>query len=341
MVIKKQVTISQVAQEAGVSTQTVSRVLNNRPDVAPETRQLIQEIIDRLGYQPSILARGLKQRNRTLGVVAAELWQYGPMRRMLGIEQGATNQGYSLHLSLVHEFVEIDKGKQLLQELLAWRVEGIIWAVPEVGDNRTWLQDKIPELPVPILFISERPDSQTAAISVDNRMGGCLATEHLLAQGYQHIGIITGPSEWHVAQQRLLGWQDTLPANQQKQIIEGDWAAISGKRGLHQLLAQYPELEAIFACNDQMALGVLQAAHQLGLRIPEDLGLVGFDNTPESAYFWPPLTTVRHQLMEQGILAVNALTRMIEAQHETGKFVQPEAVHLQPELIVRESSLLS
>ncbi len=337
MSVKKAITIRQVAHEARVSTQTVSRVLNNRPDVAPETRLQIQEIIDRLGYQPSVLARSLKQPSRILGVVAAELWQYGPMRRLLGIERGATERGYSLHLSLLHEF-ETDNGKQLLQELLAWRVEGVIWAVPEVGHNRAWLQDKNSQLPVPILFISERPDNRAAAISVDNRTGGCSATKHLLAQGYQHIGIITGPSRWHVAQQRLLGWRDALSTIQDKQIVEGDWSAASGESGLHQLLKQYPEMDAVFAGNDQMALGVLQAAHQLGRRVPEDLGVVGFDNTPEAAFYWPPLTTVSHQLIEQGRIAVNTLTTMIETQRGAGKIVRPETTLLQPQLVVRKSS---
>lgn len=340
MIIKKQITIKQVAQEAGVSTQTVSRVLNDRPDVGPETRRHVQQIIDRLGYQPSALARSLKRSSRILGVVTAELGQYGPMRRLMGIDQGAAELGYALHLSLVHE-PETDNGQQLLQELLAWQVEGVIWAVPETHHNRVWLHDKIPELPVPVLFISERSDSNVAAVAVDNRTGGRMSTEHLLAQGYQHIGILTGPANWHVAQQRQLGWQDALQmACESKQIVEGDWSAASGERGLRRLLEQYPKLDAVFVANDQMALGVLQAAHQLGRQVPKDLGVVGFDNTPESAYFWPPLTTVRHQLVEQGKLAVKALAGMIEAQRQTGKIVQPETTLLQPELVVRKSSLL-
>lgn len=335
----KPVTIKQVAQQAGVSMQTVSRVLNNRHDVAPETRQLVQEIIDQLGYQPSVLARSLKQGSRILGVVAAELWQYGPMRRLLGIEQEATDLGYSLHLSLIDEFAEIDKSQQLLQELLAWRVEGIIWAVPEVNHNRAWLHDRLPQLPVPVIFVSERADSHTAAVSVDNRQGGCLAAEHLLAQGYQHPGIITGPLQWHVAQQRLSGWQDVLPTAQPQQIVEGDWSAASGERGLHQLLKQYPELDAVLACNDQMALGVLQTAHQLGLRVPEDLGVVGFDNTPESGYFWPPLTTIRHKLTYQGKIAVQRLVEMIESERNKTLLPPSAMTPLQPELIVRKSSI--
>ncbi len=339
MSLRKQTTIRQVAREAGVSTQTVSRVLNDRPDVAPETRQLVQTVIDRLGYQPSALARSLKQRSRTIGIVTAELGQYGPMRRLLGIDYKATELGYTLHLSLIHE-LETGSGEQALQYLLAWQVEGVIWAVPEIGNNRAWLHDKIPQLPVPVLFISEQHDNTVSAVAVHNRMGGCLVTEHLRAQGYQHIGIITGPLKWQVARERYLGWQDALPTSQTKQIVEGDWSVASGEQGLRQLLAQFPELDAVFACNDQMALGALQAAHQLRLRVPEDLGVVGFDNTPESAYLWPPLTTVRHQLLEQGKVAVEDLIGMIETQRQTGAIVQPKATVLQPELIVRKSSVV-
>jgi LacI family transcriptional regulator len=339
MSLRKHTTITQVAREAGVSTQTVSRVLNNRPDVAPKTRQLVQTVIDQLGYQPSALARSLKQRSRTIGIVTAELGQYGPMRRLLGIDHTAAGLGYSVHLNLIHEF-ETGNGELALNDLLAWQVEGIIWAVPEISNNRAWLHDKIPRLTVPVLFISERHDSTESAVAVNNRIGGCLATKHLLAQGHEHIGIITGPSKWHVAQQRCLGWQDALPSTETKQIVEGDWSAASGERALNQLLEQYPELDAVFAGNDQMALGVFQAAHKLGLRVPEDLGVVGFDNIPESAYFWPSLTTVRHQLTEQGKIAVQELISMIETQRQTGKIVQPKVTVLQPELIVRKSSVI-
>ena len=339
-VIKKHVTIKQVAQEAGVSTQTVSRVLNNRPDVSPETRQLVQDVINRLGYHPSAIARSLiRRRSHTLGIVIAEIGQYGPTRRLLGIEHQAAELGYSLHLNIMHD-PETSRGEQLLNQLLSWHVEGVIWAVPEIGDNRAWLQEKVPRLSVPVICINEQPHSVLPAVSVNNRAAGRLATQHLLNQGYQTIGLITGPAGWEVAHQRKLGWQDSLPAFNDTQIFEGDWSASSGEQGLRQLLAQIPNLDAVFACNDQMALGVLQAAHQQGLRIPQDLGVVGFDNTPESAYFWPPLTTVRHQLQEQGKFAVQELVAMIEggyrhSEHQTAL----DNTLLEPQLIIRKSSV--
>jgi LacI family transcriptional regulator len=338
MSVHKQVTIRQVAQQAGVSTQTVSRVLNNRPDVAAETRELVQQIIDQLGYKPSALARSLiRQRSLTLGVVIAELGQYGPIRRLLGMEQAATEYGYRLHLSLVHQ-PEADNSDQILGELLAWHVDGIIWAIPEIGHNRIWLQRKVPQLPAPVVLICEQPLYNEHAVSIDNRAGGLLATQHLLAQGYQRPGIITGPLNWAAAQQRLLGWQEALTTYQNRQIFEGDWSAASGEQGLYQLYRQYPELDAVFVSNDQMALGVLQAAHQLGLRVPEDLGITGFDNIPEAAYFSPPLTTIRHKLMDQGRIGVQRLIEMIDARRNGISLSPTVTPILQPELMIRKSA---
>lgn len=337
MSVYKQVTIKQVAQKADVSTQTVSRVLNNRPDVAPETRERVQEIINQLGYKPSAIARSLiRRRSQTIGVVIAELGQYGPMRRLLGMDEAATEAGYSLHLDLVHR-PEIDNGDQILAELLTWHVDGIIWAIPEIGQNRTWLQRKAGQLPVPIVFISEQSIDNEYTVSVDNYAGGFMATRHLLAQGYQHIGIITGPLNWAVAQRRRLGWQEALVTFQNQQIFEGDWSAASGEAGLHHLCQHYRELDAIFVSNDQMGLGVLQAAHQLGLRVPEDLGVIGFDNIPEAAYFYPPLSTIRHKLMDQGKIVVQRLIDIIEAR-QNNTALPPI---LQPELVIRKSSARS
>jgi LacI family transcriptional regulator len=180
-------------------------------------------------------------------------------------------------------------------------------------------------------------------VAIDNQSGGCLATKHLLAQGYQNIGIITGPLDWWESRERLAGWQVTLQEAGKtvnpRQITEGDWSAASGEAGIRKLLAQYPEVDAVFVCNDQMALGVLQAAHRLGWRVPEDLGVVGFDNIPESAYFWPALTTVEQPLLDLGSRAVQELSRLIEADQRDDSIIRSETILLQPKLILRDSSL--
>jgi len=168
-----------------------------------------------------------------------------------------------------------------------------------------------------------------------------MATQHLLDQGYQNIGLITGPLDWWEARQRQLGWQDALKevTIENSLVVEGDWSAESGEQGLRQLLAQRPDIDAVFVCNDQMALGALQAARQMGVQVPEDLALVGFDDIPESAYFYPPLSTVRQDMVELGRCAVRELGRMIEASQKDKAVIEPKTILLQPELIVRASSV--
>lgn len=337
----RQATIKQVAQEAGVSTQTISRVLNNRPDVAPETRARVQAVIDRLGYQPSAIARSLiRRRSHTLGVALAEVGQYGPMRRLLGMEQAANELGYSLHLNLVHQPENAEISEQVLDELLSWHVDGVIWAVPEIGNNRFWLRKKISHLSVPVIFVGGGQSvAHTIVVSVDNRAGGKIATEHLLAQGYRHIGHISGPLNWPEARERHIGWRDALSGVEARQIFEGNWSSVDGERGLVQLLKQFPQMDAVFVANDQMALGVLRAAHQLGVRVPQDLGVVGFDNTPEAVYYWPSLTSVRHQLFSQGELVVRELVYKVEMKHADKPRLPELSVVSQPELFFRESSV--
>lgn len=340
MTVKKRVTITQVAAEAGVSTQTVSRVINHHPNVAPETRRRVLQVIDRLGYQPSNIARSLIQGySRTVGVVGYGLEYFGPSRTLSGIEQQANELGYSLLLSLMRH-PEKNDVEQVLRDMLSRYVDGIIWAMPEIGNNRDWIQQGTPQLSVPIVFLSMEPQPNLSVVAVDNRSGGRMATEHLLDQGYRTIGLITGPLDWWEARQRRLGWQDALQEAgiEDDLVVEGDWTAESGERGLRQLLKQRPDIDAVFVCNDQMALGALQAARQLGIRVPADLGLVGFDDIPESAYFYPPLSTVRQDMVELGRCAVRELGCIIEA-HQQGRAVEPKVILLQPKLIIRESSI--
>lgn len=343
MLNRKQITITQVAREAGVSTQTVSRVVNERPEVAPETRLKVQQVISRLGYRPNAIAQSLiSQRSHTLGVVATGLDYFGPSRTLVGIEKQARSLGYSVLLDLLHH-PETEDVERLLNRLLSWQVEGIIWAVPEIGRNRNWLRKKTPHLPVPIIYLSMETHSDLPIVAIDNALGGRLAGEHLVTQGYRAIGLITGPLDWWEARQRVQGFQEVMHAASlsvdEKQIANGDWTATSGERCLQKLLHQFPEMEAVFACNDQMALGALQTAHRLGRRVPEDLAVVGFDDIPEASYFWPSLSTVRQPLVELGCRAVLELSNMIESA-KTIADNHHMTILLQPELVVRESSLI-
>jgi DNA-binding LacI/PurR family transcriptional regulator len=340
---RRRVTIKQVAQEAGVSTQTVSRVLNNRPDVASDTRQQILDIIDRLGYHPSALARSLiRQRSFTLGVVTAGLRYSGPSRTLNGITTQAEARGYSLLLKKLPKF-DTNEVEPILNAVLARQVDGIIWAVPEIAQNHDWLLGRLPHLPIPIIFLTMHQQANLSVVTVDNYLGGRLATEHLLEQGFRHIGHLAGPLAWWEARQRKAGWQDALIdaglSVDDSHWAEGNWSSESGEAAIDQLLDQYPQMEAIFVANDQMALSVLRAARRRGIGVPQDLAVVGFDGLSEAAYFCPPLTTVYQNLHELGSLAVQQIVRMVETGREPNSIYEPKSIWLKPELIVRESSL--
>jgi DNA-binding LacI/PurR family transcriptional regulator len=336
-------TLKDVAKLAGVSTKTVSRVVNGQGEISQETRERVQAAIDQLGYRPNVLARSLiHQRTNTLGVVAWGIDYFGPSRTLVGIEQQAHLLDYSLFLNLMDQ-PEDDNSEQLLDTLITHRVDGIIWAVPEVGNNRDWLvPEQLRELP-PIVFLSMRPRPGLAIVAVDNFSGAEQATQHLLDQGRQKIGIITGPLTWWEARERYAGWeaamhQVNLPTPSSL-VVEGEWTATSGEQGLHLLLNQEPDIDAVFASSDQIALGAIGTAHRLGKHIPQDLAIVGFDNIPDSACFWPPLTTVYQQLINVGRIAVQILHTMIE-NNRTSKVPNEASITLvKPELIIRASSL--
>jgi LacI family transcriptional regulator len=337
------VTIKSVAQEAGVSIQTVSRVINDRPDVADATRQRVLEVIDRLGYRPSNIARSMVQgRSCTLAVVGYGLEYFGPSRILSGIETQANEMGYSLLLSLMRQ----PEGDviQVIQDLLAHHVDGIIWGVPEIGLKQNWMEGELARIDVPMVFLDTPPHTGLSVVNIDNRRGGRLATRHLIRRRYREIGLVAGPDNWWAwaAGQRELGWQDALREAgltiQDSLVVRGDWTAASGERGLKQLLEQHATVDAVFASNDQMALGVLKAAREMELRVPEDLAVVGYDDVPEAAYFCPPLTTVRQDLQEMGRSAVTELGRLIDAGTLPREKSQRVDVMLQPELVVREST---
>lgn len=341
---KPPTTLKEVAKEAGVSIQTVSRVVNARPDVAPATRESVLAIIERMGYRPNVLARSLiRRRSHTLGVVTAGLMYTGPSRTLNGIASQAQRMNYTLMLKELPDFGGYSV-QPLLDDLLARQVDGIIWAVAEVGGNREEFVSQLSHLPVPIVFLTMAPREGWHIVAIDNEAGGRLAAEHLLAQGRRRIGHVTGPLDWWEARERMAGWEKAMVAAGIPMLpslcVEGDWSSISGSEGIAQLRAQVPDLDAVFAANDQMALGILHYAHHHGIRAPQELAVVGFDDITEAAYFSPPLTTIHHDQHRLGCTAVQEIVRRIEA--EQGDNIgggDPRYAHIQPTLIVRESSL--
>ncbi|MEJ5310570.1 MAG: LacI family DNA-binding transcriptional regulator [Anaerolineae bacterium] len=337
-------TIADVARVAGVSKATVSRVLAGQSNyIREETRQRVQKAVGELGYRPSDTARSLKsKRSCTLGVVGYGLEFYGPSCTISGIEQEASELGYTLLLHLIRQ-PETNNVEELLERMQSRYVDGIIWAVPEIGGNHAWLDDKKRWPSVPIIFLSTEPRPDRFVAAVDNYNGGLMATRHLIAQGCQHIGLITGPLDWWEARQRKFGWKDALESvglpRKEGYVVEGNWSAISGEHGLTQLLSRYPEIDGVFACNDRMAVGALKMARQMGRRVPEDLAIIGYDDVQDAEYFFPALSTMRQDMVELGRVAVRKLGQVIEAK-QNGATCLPEAVILQPELVVRASSLL-
>lgn len=338
-------TIKEVASAAGVSTQTVSRVINKRPDVSAETRRRVEKIIEQLGYRPSALARSLiQQRSYTLGIVTAGLRFIGPSRTLSGITNAAEARGYSLLLKELPQFDTTDI-TPIFQALHDRHVDGIIWAVPEVGNNRNWIDHSTFKTSIPMIYLAMQRREDILVVSIDNYLGAQTAVRHLLAQGYQHIGHVTGPLDWWEAQQRMIGWEDVLTESQAKpeanHWAEGTWSSASGALAIEKLLAQYPEMDAVFVGNDQMALGVMQVAAQKGFRIPEDLGIVGFDNIPESAFFSPSLTTIEQDQYRIGKVAVEQILQIIESNLEGLEPERSNSFVLSPTLVVRQSSLRS
>ena len=340
---KRRPTIKQVAKAAGVSTQTVSRVINDRPDVAPETRERIQTAILELGYQPSALARSLiQQRSYTLGVVSAGLKFIGPSRTLSGITSAAEGAGYSLLLKELPRF-DADNIQPAFQALLSRHVDGIIWAVPQVGENRNWVNKLSLDPRVPIVLLTMEPLEDILTVSIDNYLGGQMAVSHLLEQGYRKIGHVSGPLDWWETRQRMNAWKDTLKESGvetgKEKWAEGNWSSASGAQAAERLFEQYPDMDSIFVANDQMALGVMQFVCQKGLKIPEDLGIVGFDNIPESAFFCPALTTVQQDQYAVGKVAVEQTIKMIKSGWPGPETVEPKSIILTPTLVIRQSSL--
>jgi DNA-binding LacI/PurR family transcriptional regulator len=324
--------IADVASLAGVSHQTVSRVLNNHPSVREITRSRVLAAIEQLGYRPNPAARALASgRSKTLGVVAPGTTLYGPASTLGSLQQAAQREGYFVSVATVHS-LDRHSVDEAVRRLMSQAVEGLAVITPFTSAH-----DALAHLPtgMPVVAVEGDPEGDVAVVTVDQATGARLATEHLLAAGHKTVFHVAGPAEWQEAGGRTTGWRGALEAvgADVTPPLAGDWSARSGY-GAGQVLAQIPDATAIFVANDSMALGVLRALHERGRRVPEEVAIVGFDDTPESAYFIPPLTTVRQDFQRVGWAAV----KLLVDQLTTGTSRQ-DRVLIDPELICRRSSL--
>lgn len=335
---QKRVTIREIARMCGVSMQTVSRVINNRPDVSPATRQAVEAAIASVGFQPSAVARSLVQRrSQTLGVIATGLDLFGVAQTLNGITEASQRAGYALLLKELASD-DVDGVTPAIDFLVAHRVEGlIIFNPPSVETSVSALQAEVPEGRPPIVVLKSEPSSEFSTIAVDNFGGARMATEHLLALGRSRIGHIAGPATWREARDRTDGWRTALAdaGIEPGPVASGDWSSASGEVAFRELIARAPDLDAVFVANDQMALGLLHVANERRIQVPGRLAVVGFDGLDEGAQFSPSLTTIGQPLRELGRLAVRELLSTIDADHGQAEV---RNLTLATELIVRDSA---
>jgi LacI family repressor for deo operon, udp, cdd, tsx, nupC, and nupG len=329
---KERVTIRDVAARAGVSHQTVSRVINDSARVRPETRARVMEAIAELGYHPNALARSMARgRSHTVACIAPNLTDYTFASLISGAEIETRRHGYYL---LSASAVDAVTFAGLVTELvISRRVEGLMVINPYADERQHHLPQGFP-----LAFAGARPrGGETNSVALDDVGAGYQATQHLLQLGHRQIGMITGPLTEDAGQDRCQGYEEALQeagiAPAADLVIEGNWLAQSGYDALMQL-AQAGELpSAVFAQNDLMAVGVLRAARDLGLQIPRDLSVIGVDDIPLSSFFDPPLTTFRQDFHQIGVQAARLLIRSIE---------QPQArrrqLRMPVELVVRRST---
>lgn len=331
------VTIREIARMCGVSVQTVSRVINRRPDVSPETRAAVEAAIAQVGFQPSAVARSLVQRRSyTLGVIAAGLRYFGVAQTLNGITEESEAQGYALLLKEIPNG-DLDGLMPIVEFLMARRVEGIIFAAPDLGENLSELRARLPMAAPPMVFLKSEPSRAFTTILIDNYGGSRAATAHLAALGRRRIAHLAGPLAWHEARDRHQGWQDAVHHARVEAgpVMEGDWSSASGAAAFAGILEQDPTIDAVFAANDQMALGALHTMNARGIAVPDQIAVVGFDGMDEGEFFSPSLTTVRQPLRELGHLAVREILSTVG---DPSARRPVRALTLATELVYRESA---
>jgi DNA-binding LacI/PurR family transcriptional regulator len=323
--------MTDVAKLAGVSHQTVSRVINGSPQVRAETRERVLVAMRELDYRPNSAARALVTgRSRTLGVVSFDTTLYGPASTLYAIERAAHDAGYFI-MTVSLEALDRASVLSAVNRLRLQGVDGILVIAPleDAGEALVALPRDFP-----LVAVEAGPAQVLPVVAVDQFAGAVLATRHLLELGHPTVAHIAGPTDFLEAGLRTDGWRSTLEAAgaEPPPVLVGDWSPRSGYE-LGRRLVEDGRPSAIFVANDQMALGVLRALHEASYEIPRQVSVVGFDDIPEAQYFTPPLTTVRQEFAEIGRRSLQLLLDLMEGGE--GPASPP---FVQPELILRSST---
>jgi len=328
------VTISDVAREAGVSLMTVSRVINDKEEISPSTRQHVLDVIERLGYRPSGIARGLAtKRTGTIGLVVPDISNpfFSDVAR--GAEDRARIAGY--HVFVCNADESQQRELSVLQSLEEKRVDGLVLCSSRLQDDA--LRAALEHHPAVVLVNRRLVGARAGAIVLADDASAQMATQHLLQSGHRAVGFLAGPLTSYSSWQRAKGYGAALETAGIR--YNPDWVRpcsyeVKGGREMAlTLLVDHPELTALFCYNDLVAVGALQACADLGRRVPDDLAIVGFDDIPMAALVTPALTTChvpRHDLGDQAMRAL--LDRINGCMEECGEVV------LYPTLIVRASA---
>lgn len=322
--------IRQVAQLAGVSHMTVSRVLNDHPNIRDATRRRVEEAIDQLGYRPNMVARALAtQRSRRIGVLVESAATFGPTSTLYAVESAARASGYVVSSVLLRAGEEITP-QEAVDHLVAQGVDALCVVAPRSSSIAALRRIAVG---VPVLVVKPDKDPTFLTVTVDQQAGTTLAVDHLVSLGHRDILHLAGPLDWLDARTRERSFHARAKSwgLRERPIVVGDWTAdfaYDFARGIREL----PEYTAIFAANDDMAVGLVHGLHDRGFSVPEDLSVVGFDDIPLARHVIPPLTTVRQNFHALGVSVVDVLRAAIEEQEI------PTVTKVPPELVARASS---
>jgi DNA-binding LacI/PurR family transcriptional regulator len=337
------INIKSVAAEAGVSPMTISRVVNGHPDVAESTRSRVMDVIQRSGYHPNTLARSLIQgKSSTLGIVTGQLDRVEANRLLAGALSQAGKLGYGTFVTALPSENDCD-GLSILQALIARQVDGVLWATSYVGRDAQWLDDLHNLALPPVVFTNLSPHKELRVVSLDVYKGARTAVQHLILRGKMHIAHLAGPQTGWEARQHQLAWQYALMAGgidiDERACLACEPTLAGGAAGFKLLWQAYPEMDSLYADHDLQAVGAIHALHELGIKIPEQVAVVGFGDLPEAAAVWPALTSVRFDLDAMGAAAINELVAAICAPRGGEAGGKAQLPLFAPELIVRASSV--